>query len=61
MAEYLDGFSVEELADILEVIYAIAASKGLPFETVEEIRRRKKAERGGFQEKICLIEVERNG
>ena len=61
VAEYLDGFAVEELADILEVIHALAASEGLPFEALEELRQRKRDERGSFQEKICLFEVERKG
>ena len=59
MTEYLDGFSVGELADVLEVIHAIIESKGLSFEAVEEVRQRKRDECGGFQEKIFLVEVER--
>lgn len=42
----------EELADVLEVIEAL---KMLPdYENVEELRREKKKERGGFEEKIIL-------
>ena len=59
VAEYLDGFAVDELADVLEVIHGIVENQGLSFEVVEEIRLRKKDECGGFRERICLTEVER--
>ena len=57
VAEYLDGFSVEELADILEVIRAIIDYKGMLYDEVEEIRSAKCAVRGGFLKKIQLIEA----
>ncbi|TWD96588.1 putative house-cleaning noncanonical NTP pyrophosphatase (MazG superfamily) [Neobacillus bataviensis] len=49
---------IEELSDLLEVIYALAQWNGSSVEMVEEIRRRKKEERGGFKEKFYLIEVD---
>lgn len=50
--EFLVAGNVEELADILEVIEAI---KKLPeFENVDEIRRKKFEERGGFEARIIL-------
>ena len=58
VGEYLDGFCVEELADILEVIRAIIAHKKLTYDEVEQIRKNKHRERGGFLEKISLVEVE---
>ncbi len=46
-----DG-SVEELADVLEVIEAL---KKLPeYANVEEVKQKKKEERGGFEERIIL-------
>lgn len=48
----------EELADILEVLHAIAKTHGSSMEEIESIRLRKKRERGGFQERIFLIDVE---
>ncbi|NRD79779.1 nucleoside triphosphate pyrophosphohydrolase [Bacillus sp. BRMEA1] len=48
----------EELADLLEVIHAFAEYHGGSFEMVEDIRIKKLSERGGFKEKIFLLEVE---
>jgi len=52
VAEFNTDNSVEELADILEVIEAI---KKLPeFINVEEVRLKKLQEKGGFESKIIL-------
>jgi predicted house-cleaning noncanonical NTP pyrophosphatase (MazG superfamily) len=50
--------AIEELADLLEIIHALAEYHGETFEKVEEIRQKKAEKRGGFKEKIFLIEVE---
>ncbi|WP_010199933.1 nucleoside triphosphate pyrophosphohydrolase [Bacillus sp. m3-13] len=50
--------AVEELADLLEVIHALANYHGFSMEEVEEVRKEKADKRGGFQEKVFLIEVE---
>ncbi|WP_404349568.1 nucleoside triphosphate pyrophosphohydrolase [Sutcliffiella horikoshii] len=50
--------AVEELADLLEVILALANYHGFSMEEVEKVRKEKADKRGGFQEKILLIEVE---
>jgi predicted house-cleaning noncanonical NTP pyrophosphatase (MazG superfamily) len=50
--------AIEELADVLEIIHALAEYHGASFEKVEEVRKRKAEKRGGFREKIFLIEVE---
>ncbi len=50
--------AVEELADILEIINALANYHGFSMEEVEKVREEKSDKRGGFQEKIFLIEVE---
>jgi len=42
----------EELADVLEVISALAGSHGLDRERLEELRAAKAAERGGFTERV---------
>jgi predicted house-cleaning noncanonical NTP pyrophosphatase (MazG superfamily) len=49
--------SIEELADIVEVIHSLAMIHGKSFKDIEEIRQRKFDERGGFNEKLYLIEV----
>ncbi|WP_282172204.1 nucleoside triphosphate pyrophosphohydrolase [Cytobacillus firmus] len=53
-----DEEAIEELADLLEIIHALAEIHGASIEKVEELRKQKAEERGGFKEKIFLIEVE---
>ncbi len=52
--EYLEGRDPLELADILEVVYALAEEAGLTPATIEEMRRRKAEERGGFSERKVM-------
>ena len=56
--EYITDKTVEELADILEVVYALASLKGATKEEVEGLRIKKAEERGGFEKKIFLERVE---
>lgn len=42
----------EELADILEVLHALARQIGVTPEEVEELRAAKAAKRGGFNDRI---------
>ena len=53
-----DNDAIEELADLLEIIHALAECHGASIEKVEEVRQKKAEKRGGFKEKIFLIEVE---
>lgn len=55
--ELLQSGSVEELADIGEVMHAIMAYKGISLEEFQRVRQAKLAQRGGFQERILLVEV----
>lgn len=55
--EYQDKGEVEELADILEVIYAIAKAKGVSEQELDKIRQDKRQRRGGFDDQIYLIET----
>lgn len=50
--------ALEELADILELMHALAKVHGFNIDEVEKIRAEKEEKRGGFEEKIFLIEVE---
>jgi predicted house-cleaning noncanonical NTP pyrophosphatase (MazG superfamily) len=56
--EYLESERNEELADILEIIYALCQLKGLDKKELEEMRKRKADEKGGFDRKIILEYVE---
>lgn len=53
-----DENAIEELADLLEIIHALAKCHGATFETVEKVRKEKLERRGGFDDRILLIEVE---
>ena len=50
--------ALEELADLLEVIHALANYHSSSIEELEQIRKEKVEKRGGFQEKIFLVKVE---
>jgi predicted house-cleaning noncanonical NTP pyrophosphatase (MazG superfamily) len=52
--EYVKSGTTEELADLLEVIYAISALKGLTKPQLERARRNKATERGSFSKRIIL-------
>ncbi|HLR72340.1 MAG TPA: nucleoside triphosphate pyrophosphohydrolase [Pseudogracilibacillus sp.] len=60
--EYLetttDEDALEELADVLELIHALVKVHGKDMATLEQIREDKAEKRGGFADKIFLIEVE---
>ena len=57
LAEYQADKSMEELADLLEVMMAVAQARGHSFDEVERIRREKAEKRGGFRERIFLESV----
>ena len=50
--EYVESRELEELADVLEVLSAIAHERGVDPATLERMRAEKEAERGGFAEKL---------
>lgn len=55
--EYLADGSMEELADLLEVMMAAAKARGHDFSEVEAIRREKAEKRGRFNDRIYLESV----
>ena len=60
LAEYHKDQNVEELADLIEVIYAAAKARGYTLEQLENVRAEKAAKRGAFEKKILLKEVIEN-
>jgi predicted house-cleaning noncanonical NTP pyrophosphatase (MazG superfamily) len=60
--EYLettdDQNAMEELADIFELLHALTAIHGSNVEQLELIRADKAEKRGGFKEKVFLIDVQ---
>lgn len=51
---------LEELADMLEVIEALANVENKTFNDIMKLKETKKEKRGGFSEKIYLIETKSN-
>lgn len=58
LAEYHKDQNIEELADLLEVIYAAVIARGYTVEELERVRKQKAQKRGALQNKILLLEVE---
>ncbi|MBO1581595.1 nucleoside triphosphate pyrophosphohydrolase [Bacillus sp. XF8] len=59
LTKYLEAgkkeHKVEELADLLELINALAQHEGVTLEDVEKVRKQKEKKCGGFQERIFLV------
>lgn len=55
--EFDESGSVEELADIAEIVYALAASQGVEPTEFEHLRLAKREQRGGFERRLLLLEV----
>jgi len=58
VAEFHREQNTEELADILEVVFALGETLGCTREDLLECCRRKHEKRGGFQNRIFLISKE---
>lgn len=58
LAEYHKDQNIEELADLLEVIRAAAIARGYSIEELEKVRAEKAEKRGGFKNKLLLLEVQ---
>ncbi len=50
--------ALEELADLLEVIQALAAVHGATWEELNALRERKAQARGGFKDQVFLLDVD---
>lgn len=56
--EFRENDRTNELADVLEVIRAICAHRGVSMDELDRRRQEKAEERGGFEEGIVLERVE---
>ena len=57
--EYVQSKDVEELADLLEVIYRISELRGVNSDELDEIRKHKAEKRGRFTNNLFLIDTEK--
>jgi predicted house-cleaning noncanonical NTP pyrophosphatase (MazG superfamily) len=57
-AEFLEDNNLEELADILEVLYALTKNIGHTKEELEKVRAEKAEKYGIWENKIYLVELE---
>ena len=56
LAQASDEESIsEEIADVLQVLLAVANSHGIPWQQVESLRLHKQTDRGGFDEQTWLV------
>ncbi|SFE78434.1 nucleoside triphosphate pyrophosphohydrolase [Fictibacillus sp. FJAT-27399] len=53
-----DENAIEELADLLELMHALAKIHGSDIFEVERVRQEKAEKRGGFEKRIFLMDVE---
>jgi predicted house-cleaning noncanonical NTP pyrophosphatase (MazG superfamily) len=58
VAEFHHDKNAEELADVLEVVFALAADLGISREMLMEVYDKKHEARGGFAQRIFLEGVE---
>ena len=61
LAEYQADKSLEELADLLEVMYAVVTARGYSVEELERLRMEKAEKRGSFEKRLRLKGVIEDG
>ena len=57
--EYSESKDVEELADLLEVIYRISELRGVNSDELDKIRKNKAEKRGKFNSNLFLFDSEK--
>ena len=55
--EFCASLIVEELADIIEVVRALANSIGSNYEALEKVRELKRQKNGGFEKRLVLERI----
>ncbi len=58
--EFIEENAIEELADIIEVIQSIMRVKNISYEELKNVQQMKREKKGGFSNKIYLVEVEQD-
>ncbi len=57
LAEYEASGDIEELVDLIELVRAIVANRGMSWDEFEQLRDHKCQERGGFSKRLLLEKV----
>jgi len=60
VSEYYAEGNIEELADVLEVVDAMAALNKHRFDDILPVKAKKRDKRGGFENRIYLVNTESN-
>ena len=55
--EFLESKDIYEIADVIEVLYAICDKRKMTRDMLETIRQQKEKENGGFENNIILKKV----
>lgn len=56
--ELAENPSLEELADLLEVLHALAREMNVDLGQLEQVRLKKREARGGFEQRVVLLETD---
>ena len=56
--EYLSSNDIEELADVMKVIEALAEYQGCSFDELMKVKQKKRSKNGAFRQRIYLMSVE---
>ena len=59
LSEYQKSKDIEELADILDVIYRISELNGVTVDELDKIRSKKEEQRGKFDNNLFLIDADK--
>ena len=60
VAEYHQSKSVEEIADIIEVLERVAALRGTSVKELMRIKEEKAQKRGKFEKNLFLVDTDKN-
>lgn len=58
--EFIGENAIEELANVMEVIQSIMRIKNISYEELKNVQQMKREKKGGFSNKIYLVEVEQD-
>ena len=58
VAEYQADKSIEEMADVLEVLFAICEARGYSVDELMKVKEDKCEKRGGFKERVYFVGCE---